>query len=574
MNKLFGLSFAIVALLSGCKLFNSNNVEEQPLPVQEQPTEIEKLPPAPFTKNSLSALLTAEFAERRGHFDLTLQNYVEQANKTKDPKVIERAYQIAEYLDANNELLNIALLWVSVAPDNIEANRAAAIQLAKNNRAKEAAPHLEKLLTQTTQLDFLNLAANNLTQQARENIILSLNPLLIKLPQNSQLIYSKSILLTQNGQAEQALTVLNTLPQASKQPAEAIILNVHLLQNLGQTDEALTLLSEDIEAHPNNKNLRLNYAQLLISQGKLTEAKQQFSLLTQQFPEDDELRFGLALICMENKDWDEAIDYLNQIISHNIQSDAVFYYLGAAYDEKGEKDLALQNYRLITGGDNFLPAVINSVKILFDKQQTKEAQSLLANTRQSQPEHAVALYLIEVEELSNRAQLSNAWQVINHALKENNNNISLLYSRALLAEKRNDLVQTEQDLRKIIKLEPENSSAINALGYILADKTTRYQEALTLIKQALKLNPDDPAALDSLGWVNYRLGNLTAAATYLQQAYEKYPDPEVASHLGEVLWTQGKHEEAKTVWKQALVDNPSNQTLKNTILRLTGIKEL
>ncbi|MCY1417163.1 putative PEP-CTERM system TPR-repeat lipoprotein [compost metagenome] len=144
----------------------------------------------------------------------------------------------------------------------------------------------------------------------------------------------------------------------------------------------------------------------------------------------------------------------------------------------------------------------------------------------------------------------------------------------MLAEKRNDLAQMEKDLRAIIAREPDNAMALNALGYTLSDRTTRYAEAKSLIEQAHKINPEDPAVLDSLGWVNYRMGNLDEAERLLRQALERFPDHEVAAHLGEVLWAQGKQREARKVWSNALKDQPDSPILRSTVLRLTGSETL
>ncbi|MNV76908.1 bacteriophage N4 receptor, outer membrane subunit [compost metagenome] len=140
----------------------------------------------------------------------------------------------------------------------------------------------------------------------------------------------------------------------------------------------------------------------------------------------------------------------------------------------------------------------------------------------------------------------------------------------MLAEKRNDLAQLEKDLRFIIEREPENAMALNALGYTLADRTTRYDEAKQLVEQAHKLNPEDPAILDSLGWVNYRMGNLDEAERLLRQALQEFPDHEVAAHLGEVLWARGKQAEARKVWADALQKQPDSAILRDTLQRLTG----
>jgi len=159
-------------------------------------------------------------------------------------------------------------------------------------------------------------------------------------------------------------------------------------------------------------------------------------------------------------------------------------------------------------------------------------------------------------------------------LKQYPDDLNLLYTRAMLAEKRDDLSQMEKDLRAIIKREPDNAMALNALGYTLSDRTTRYAEAKVLIERAHTLNPEDPAVLDSLGWVNYRLGNLDEAERLLRQALERFPDHEVAAHLGEVLWANGKQREARKVWSKALEQQPDSPILRSTLRRLTGSETL
>ncbi len=212
--------------------------------------------------------------------------------------------------------------------------------------------------------------------------------------------------------------------------------------------------------------------------------------------------------------------------------------------------------------------------ILIDNGKTAEAQRKLAAERDEQPDYAIQLYLIEVETLSANNQGDKAWNVLQQALQQYPDDLNLLYTRAMQAEKRNDLAQMEKDLRTIIKRDPDNAMALNALGYTLSDRTTRYAEAKALIEQAHRISPEDPAVLDSLGWVNYRMGNLDEAERLLRQALERFPDQEVAAHLGEVLWANGKQREAKQVWGKFLKEQPDSPTLRGTIKRLTGSETL
>jgi tetratricopeptide (TPR) repeat protein len=228
----------------------------------------------------------------------------------------------------------------------------------------------------------------------------------------------------------------------------------------------------------------------------------------------------------------------------------------------------------VGAGTDYLPAQLRQADILIASGRAAEAARRLADARSSQPDYAIQLYLIEAETLANNERPEQARQVLDKALVQNPDDLNLLYTRAMLAEKRNDLAQMEKDLRAIIQREPDNAMALNALGYTLTDRTTRYAEARGLIEKAHRINPDDPAVLDSMGWVNYRLGNLDDAEKYLRQALERFPDHEVAAHLGEVLWANGKQREAKKVWAKALQDQPDSPILRSTLLRLTGSETL
>lgn len=127
-----------------------------------------------------------------------------------------------------------------------------------------------------------------------------------------------------------------------------------------------------------------------------------------------------------------------------------------------------------------------------------------------------------------------------------------------------------QDLLRIIENEPDNAVALNALGYILTVRTDRLQEARSYIERALELDPDNPAIIDSMGWLLFREGQLMPALHYLKQAWDAFPDPEVAAHYGEALWMNGEEEQARMIWQQGLEQNPEHEVLKDTIRRLTG----
>lgn len=575
MNRPLALLTAF-AFLSGCQTFAPSEPDGTP-PVQEadQTTQLEPSEYGSFSEETLFALLTAELAGQRNRFDIALSNYVQQANATGDAGVAERAFRIAEYLGAEQAALDSALIWARSAPSNIDAQRAAAVQLARAGRYDESMTYMEQVLQRQgdTHFDFLALSAAETDPDTRAGLLQGFDRLLSKNPDNSQLLFGKAILLQQDGRAEEALKLLED-SAASSNEVSPILLRARLLQSLGRGKEAMPILQKGIRNNPDDKRLRLTYARLLVEQDRLDDAKGEFAKLVQENPNDDDLRFSLALVCLEAEAWEEAIVYLEELVERRSHVDAAHYNLGRACEALSDNDRALQEYALVGPSNDYLPAQQRQAELLFAQQRSEEASARLAQARSAQPDYAIQLYLIEAEGLSNHRQVEAAWKVINEGLEQYPNDLNLLYTRAMLAEKRDDLAQLETDLRYIIQREPEHAMALNALGYTLADRTTRYEEARELIEKAHQLNPDDPAILDSLGWVNYRQGNLDEAERLLRQALEKFPDHEVAAHLGEVLWAQGKQRDARRVWRDALSATPDSPILRDTLLRLTGSETL
>jgi tetratricopeptide (TPR) repeat protein len=528
-----------------------------------------------FSEETVFSLLSAELAGQRNRFDIALDNYVTQAINTQDPGISERAFRIAEYLGADQAALDTSLIWAKNAPDDLEAQRAAAVQLARAGRYDDSMVYMEKVLQGKgdTHFDFLALSAADTDQDTRNGLMKSFDRLLQKHPKNSQLIFGKALLLQQDDEADAALKLLEQNPPEEGEIAP-ILLRARLLQNLNRGKEAIPLLEKSIKKYPDDKRLRLTYARMLVEQDRMEDAKVQFANLVQQYPDDDELRYSLALVCLEAKAWDEAKGYLQELIERESHVDSAHLNLGRIAEEHNDPQAALLEYAQVGPGNDYLPAQLRQADILMSNGRTDEAEKRLAAARDAEPDYAIQLYLIQAETLSANNQGERAWKLLQQALLQYPDDLNLLYTRAMQAEKRNDLAQMEKDLRLIIKRDPDNAMALNALGYTLSDRTARYDEAKALIEQAHKLNPEDPAVLDSLGWVNYRLGNLDEAERLLRQALERFPDQEVAAHLGEVLWANGKQREARQIWEKFLKEQPESPILRGTIKRLTGSETL
>jgi tetratricopeptide (TPR) repeat protein len=200
----------------------------------------------------------------------------------------------------------------------------------------------------------------------------------------------------------------------------------------------------------------------------------------------------------------------------------------------------------------------------------EQARALIRATPEAQADDARAKLSAEVQLLSDYKLYAQAYALLQDALPRFSKDPGLAYDQAMLAEKLNRPADMERLLRKVIADFPEYHHAYNALGYLLADRNQRLPEARALVTKALEFAPDDPFLVDSLAWVEFRSGNLAEARRLLEKAYGARPDPEIAAHLGEVLWASGLKEEATRLWRTAQQNDKTNTTLQETIHRLRG----
>ena len=187
--------------------------------------------------------------------------------------------------------------------------------------------------------------------------------------------------------------------------------------------------------------------------------------------------------------------------------------------------------------------------------------------RQKDPTQSVTYYLLEGQVLSDAGLNREAYDLYAEALQASPDNADLLYAHSLAAERLGKLDIAERNMRQILENDPDNVRTLNALGYTLADRTTRYEEALGYISRAYAQKPDDPAIIDSLGWVHFRLGNYDEARRHLQRAWDMTQDGEIGAHLGEVMWVQGDHDEARAIWEASRKSSPDNPVLLEVINR-------
>ncbi len=569
MKSLYGPVLFGCLWLAGCTL--TPPATEPAPPPEPEPVAAEKpaeLPTRPLPPDSVYDLLVAEVAVRRGDYPLALNNYLQQARATRDIEVTARAARLAQYLRADKEALEAAQLWVELAPDDVEARFTLASLLAKAQRPQEALPHMVKVMEAGARANFAAIAASamELPPAQQQELLQQIDVAAAGHADNTELMTGKALLLQQLGQREEALALIRQVLEKVPDDTHAIIVEARLLQEMGRHEEAFARLSQMVEQYPYNRRLRLQYARLL-TESDLARAQEQFEILVQQSPNDGDLLLSLALICRERGELDAAAQHFNTLLTRGQHADTAHYYLGQIAEQRDDRSVAIEHYEQVTPGEEFLPALGRSIDLRLKGGDIEGLHKHLAALRNSYPDQAVRLYLLESELLMQREDYTGGHKLLSEALQRYPGQHNLLYARSMFSEKRRDLPLLEKDLREIIATEPDNAIALNALGYSLLNMSNRYGEAYTLIQRAHQLKPDDPAVLDSLGWAEYRRGNLSEARRLLEQAYASYPDEEVAAHLGEVLYRLGDKDQAREVLMKALQKDPNSDRVREAIRR-------
>ena len=525
-----------------------------------------------FPEDVLSRAIIAELAGQRGRDEQALDDYVVLARETGNLSIIQRTARISTFMRRAPVGTEMAHLWLGQEPDSIEARQLLLQNLVDSGRYREALTQLETLLDQGSTVEFRiisqRLAADPGADLLLDALISDLEAIQARYPQHRSLRLALIQLYQQNKQINEAYILAKALAIELDDDPEVVVLEVRLLEMMEQPERAQRRLQESVQAHPDNKQLRFMYGNRLLSVQRFAEAKAEFSRIIEQDPNDFDMMYSLALLNLQMNMFDEAATYLNTLVQNREHLDDAHFYLGNIYVQQSNNDLAIKEYLLVTGGNNFLQTQRNLTELMIRADRYQEIKTHLQNIRFRNPDYNIPLLAMEASVLMDEGKNEQAATVLNNAVGAFPNNIQLLFLRSLLSQEVNDLVLMEQDLRKIILLNPTDSTAYNSLGYTLADRTDRYQEAYELIQKAIELSPDEPSIIDSLGWVQYRLGMYEEARKNLDRAYILFPDAEVAAHLGEVMWVMGDRAAANKIWRVALEKQPDNVPLLNTMERL------
>ncbi len=526
------------------------------------------LPRQPLTPDILFKFLVAEVAGQRGAIGIAQSTYLDLARQTRDPRIARRAAEVSAFARDSAGALEATRLWAAAEQDSPRAQQMLAALLLNEGKLDEAEPILRALLKEDAANGFLHLSA--LMGKTRDSAaaLALVERLAADHPSLPEARFAVAQAAAGAGRFEAAIAVLRQADTLRPGWEPAALLQVQLLGKTSLSD-ALAFMRAFLATYPDAREVRLAYARALVNANQFPDARAEFARLTTDFPRNAEVSFAAGLLSLQMGDATVARDLLTQTLEYNPRDpDTVYYYLGQAAEQLKQPEAAAAHYAEVGAGNYLVPARTRQAVLLTRAGKPDEARALLASTRGENDVQNVRLIQAQAELLRDSKAHAAVFEVLSEGLKRYPDAPDLLYDRAMAAEKLGKLDVLEADLRRVIVLRPNDAQAYNALGYTLADRTDRLAEAVVLLDKALTLAPEDPFILDSVGWAQYRSGNLTRAQEYLERAYKVRPDPEIAAHLGEVLWARGQRDAAGQLWQTSLQSHPQNEVLLETLRRL------
>jgi len=561
------------------------------------PPVADPLPDVDLSSELLFRLMFAEIAIQRGEPGAAYSEFMTVARATGDPRVARRAAEVAINARALAQALEATELWRRLAPHDADADQSYASLLVANGHYEQARPLLERQIAAAPNaleiLDRLQRVLVHAPEPARGFALLEA----VARPYcaapatgfDAQLIVARGA----HAAGDHAAAMAHARAALALRPDSELAV-VSVAQLLVEGDpatgaaapaegrdaapapgraEASTILAQFLAAHPDAPEARQVYARLLVGDGRLDEGRQQFEILLQRSPQNPDPMFALGVLALESEHYAEARGHFEHYLAAvgnapDRDLDLVYENMSRVADGERQFPEALEWLRKVRGADQLETARERQAFILGRMNRVDEGLKLLDQAPEGTPEERMQRVLARGQLLRDARRYQESYDLLDKALQASPDDTGLLYESAMSAERLDRIDVMETRLRHLLQLRPDYAHAYNALGYSLADRNIRLQEAYQLIDHALALAPDDGFIVDSMGWVQYRLGNLTAARESLTRAFHLKADPDVAAHLGEVLWATGDHSAARELLLDAQKRDGDSDTLRDTLQRL------
>lgn len=592
----------LAGVLAGCAVApqtavpHTAAVSQPSAVVNPSPGGATALPKVDLSPELLFRLVVAEIAAQRGQPGTAYTEYLRVARATKDPRMAKRAMEIALSARALQEALDAADIWYQIAPLDPESGQAYISLLLASGQYDLAQPLLDIQLAHAPNpselLDRIQRAVVGAPEPAHSYMFLQAlaAPYLSRADQgyDIQLILARAAQAA--GDSNRALWHVREARRLRPEAEPALIALAQLLlepdragpgappgrtadQLLADRNEVITTLQKFLRDHPNANAVQLIYARALVGAGRYADAQAQFEDVLRRAPDNAEPLFALGVLELESEHFDEARGHFDRYLAaltpeSGRDFDVVYLNLARACQGQHQYADALNWMRKVNSSALAGQRLELEAFALVHLDRVDEALGLLrdlpSETAQQREQRIVLLGQV----LREAHRDAESFALLDQALSASPDDPALLYETAMSAERLDRLDVMETHIRRLVALHPDYAHAYNALGYSLADRNVRLNEAYDLVKKALNLSPDDAFIIDSMGWVQFRLGKLDESRALLERAFRIKADTDVAAHLGEVLWAQGDHDAARAVLLNAQRHDRDSEALRGALKRL------
>ncbi len=550
-----------VALLAACASAPEETTPDYSLPVIET-SEAD-------SEAANYHLLMAEIAIQREEYALAAGEYYEAAKESGDAELLGRSAGVIFDYGNQDQALEIARRWAAVEPENPDPRRMLVQIYLRQGDPDGAAFHLDALY-ELTGADhpegFVTLLPLFLDARDPEVAVDAMKEVADGRAGNESAQYAVAYLALRADQTELAVGYAETAATLAPEWQDAAVLYARSLVAADRPDEALDYLASRLDA--NSPRLRMERAVILMAAGRVDEARDELLALKDAEATRPGVLRSLGYLEYHAGNLDAAEDHFVELMSTGRYMDEALFYLASIAEQQGDVDTAMRFYGRVTSGDNAVTAQVRLALLLYNMGETEAALRHLEDFSRMAPWAESELVQARGELMNRMGDFDGSLALYDEYLERHPEDDDLRYARAFLYERLDRVDEAVAELESLVALRPEDPVALNALGYTLADRTDRHQEAYGYIEKALELAPDNAAIIDSMGWVLHKLGRNEEALGYLERAWEESRDPEVAAHIGDVLWALGRREEARNFVANAMTIFPDDEKLIAAAARL------
>jgi len=559
-----GTFVLMCVMLAGCNL----------LPLSQSYAAPESPPNASDQSQLMYEIMIAELAGRRGMLDVATEGYFSASKRTDDPRVSERATRLAVWSRAWQQAEEAGKRWATLDPENPEARQLLCQIYLRQGDSGAAANELAALISMTEPQDSLRETMQSIftllvREPNRDVAMAAMTDLRDRYAEDTWANLALAQLASNAKQKDVALAAVDRSIALDSRNSEARLLRAQILSATGNVDAGLAELAVAADADPDNIDLHLGYARLLIETGRYQQAADELDAIFTLSQDNAGVLFTIGLLALESKRTVAAERYFARLLALDEYTAEAHYYLGRIADNRVDYPTAIEHYESVVSGNNFLEAQIRAAVLYGASGRVEIGRKRLQQLSMENPDPELKPRLIRADGkiLLEAGDVAGALKVLSAGVEQFPEDSDVRYARALAAENAGDTELFLADLRQMIKIDPDNAHAMNALGYYYAEQNSNLDEAKMYLEKASGLLPKDPAIMDSLGWLRYRTGDYNEALELLRRAYQILQDPEIAAHLGEVLWVTGEQASARDVWTRALKDAPDDENLLNVMDR-------